>query len=494
MRTFTHGQGAQRKYVVIDLQGARMSVTHGKPEAAPTRQEKMLTSESEARKAAEMMVKELLSRGFTEQTSNGPKVRPAIGAPAPAAKSSSPPSKPVKPKPAAPDPDAINYALLEDDEEEVAPAAPLARLATMPTKPGDAEASKPKSSKKKKKKKHPTGAGDGLDKRVLYGVGVVALGFVALGGWLAWDVFLKPPTLVATWKGKRLEFETGGPMSMSGYTLILDAQNRAAMAFDDEAPEVGTYSMKDGRLTLNLKDKEGEETTLVYKASLGRGTLELFDPESDKKIVQLVRTFEEPIIGAAPKALDAPTDVAAGPGAEANAPVNPEADAALASVEFTPKDGAFRVKHPPGWEVETGSRPDNTYSWARFTQGSARIQVFADTAGSLMSGAPADGQIEEGSEFAPVHRAHELYKKTVSEEYSDFNESAPTLFKGPSTGEGRIATFTAAGGGLFGSKLQGYRVTYLTNDRRITVLCDAPGKQFAQLKPTFLAVSRSISR
>ena len=59
MRTFTLGQGAQRKYVVIDVQGTRMSVTHGKADAAPTRQDKTLAGEAEVKKAVDLMVKEL---------------------------------------------------------------------------------------------------------------------------------------------------------------------------------------------------------------------------------------------------------------------------------------------------------------------------------------------------------------------------------------------------------------------------------------------------
>ena len=81
MRTFTLGQGSQRRYVVIDVQGTRMAVTHGKPDATPTRQEKTLASEAEVRKAADIMVKELLARGFVEQTSSGPKVHPAVKTP-----------------------------------------------------------------------------------------------------------------------------------------------------------------------------------------------------------------------------------------------------------------------------------------------------------------------------------------------------------------------------------------------------------------------------
>jgi hypothetical protein len=94
-----------------------------------------------------------------------------------------------------------------------------------------------------------------------------------------------------------------------------------------------------------------------------------------------------------------------------------------------------------------------------------------------------------------VHTAHVLYKKTASEEFSgDYEESEPTLFKGSNLGEGRIAGFTASAGGLFGGKLRGIRVTLLTNDRRVTVLCSCPEKEFEKLKPTFLAVCRSVTR
>ena len=170
------------------------------------------------------------------------------------------------------------------------------------------------------------------------------------------------------------------------------------------------------------------------------------------------------------------------------------ADASLASVAFSPKDGAFKLRYPPGWESDTGSRPDNTYSWATFTKDSSKIQVYADVAGSLMSGSDSAQPHEEGDESAPVHIAHELYKKTAGEEFTDFLDSKPAVFKGSELGEGRISQFTASGGGLFGSKLRGYHVTLLSRDRRVTILAHCPEKDFPKQKATFLAVCRSFSR
>jgi hypothetical protein len=293
--------------------------------------------------------------------------------------------------------------------------------------------------------------------------------------------------LVGLWYGTRIEYEIGRPMIRTEYRLILDDQRRVSMTLQDKVTSTGTYVLQGDLLKLSLKGEEGDTDEVKYKVSLGRATLDLFDPESGKKAVQLVRFRDKPSVGGGAAPPSAPNDLAGGADDKA-------ADEKLASVTFSAKDGSFRLRYPAGWKEENGSRPDNTYSWARFTKGSAKIQVYADVAGSLMSGSGQAQNLPEGSELAPVHNAHELYQKTVSKEYSDFKESAPALFKGSQLGEGRVATFTASGGGLFGSKIQGYRVTLLSNDRRITLLCEAPVSEFESFKPTFLAVCRSVGR
>jgi hypothetical protein len=200
---------------------------------------------------------------------------------------------------------------------------------------------------------------------------------------------------------------------------------------------------------------------------------------------------EKPVVGGgadAPPA-EAPTDVALRDPDK----VDKSADERLASVQLSPNDNAFRLRHPKGWNAEHSSRPDHTYSSAILTDGSAKIEVYADVAGSLMTGSPAN-QYEEGSELAPVHRAHELYKRQAEEAFSNYKETKPTLFKGSSLGEGRLSEFTASEGLIFSSKLKGYHVTLLTNDRRITIFCHCPEGEFDKFKPTFLAVCRSLAR
>lgn len=489
MRTFTHGTGSTRRIVAIEVKATRMRMIQKNPDGTAKRSEKELQSEDEARAACERMARELISRGFTEQAPSGAKKAPSASS---ASKSDTP----------ALELGAIPADYLFEGAEEPADASPvLPRLGAQPGAGPAAEAKAPKKAggKKKKKKKKATD-GDGLDKRVIGAVVAVGLGLVAFVGYIAYDAFLKPPTIVGTWAGSMIDFEIGRPIIHTAYRLVLDEKHKAALTLQDKYTSVGTYTLKGNRLMLVLKDEESEDgeagatSEREYKVALGRATLDLFDPASGKRRVQLIRFREKPVVGGEKASAPAPpADLAAGVG-DAAGKVDAAADERLASVPFSPKDGAFSLRHPAGWKSDTGSRPDNTYSWATFTRGSAKFHVTADIAGSLMAGPNIAGDQPSGSELAPVHRAHELYKKTASEEYSDYKESEPAPFPGSQLGEGRVSAFTASAGGLFGSKLRGYRVTLLTNDRRITLLCHCPEADFEKLKPTFLAVCRSVAR
>jgi hypothetical protein len=478
MRRFSLGSAADRKIVVIELDGARMSVVQMMPDGSSKRNKKELSSEAEAQAASERMARELISRGFVEQVARGSKpTKPGV-----------PASKPAAPVPQPEEPDA-SY-LFADVEAPVATVEPvLSRLSAPPATKAAAETA-PKKKKKSGKKKKKANNGDALAKRVLAGAaafGALLIGFFA---YMIYDGFLKPPTIVGTWRGSMIEFETGHAIIHTRYDLILDEKKRAEMTLQEKYTSVGTYSLKGNRLKLSFKDDDGESTESQYKIALGRSTLDLLDPETGKLVVQLIRFREKPVVGGKPEAPPAPTELAAGDADK----IDKAADERLASVDFSSKDSAFKIRYPQGWESDTGSRPDNTYSWATVSHDSAKIRIIADIKGSLMSGSDASREHEEGSESAPVHVAHELYKKTAAEDYGDFNEGKPAVFKGSQLGEGRISVFTAAAEGLFGSKLRGYHVTLLTRDRRVTILCHCPEKEFAKLKPTFLAVCRSLSR
>lgn len=471
MRRFTQGSGADRKVVVIELDGPRMSVAQIMPDGQTKRSRRELGSEAEARAASDQMAAQIVARGFIEQVDSETKAA-RRAARIQAANAGARPSE--------------SPSWLDDVEPPAAAAPVLARMATAPA---TATAAEPKPAKKKaggKKKRKKGQDSDGLDMRVLVGIGAVAVLIVGGLGFFAYDAFLKPATIVGSWSGSMVEHEISKKLTHTRYDLVLDENLQASMTLQQKYTSTGTYSVAGDRLKLKLRDEDGEETQSEYKVVLGRVTLDLKDPHTGEMVVQLLRQREQPAIASKPApSLAAPSGLGE---------ADPAADASLASVDFAAKDSAFRLRYPKGWEHDTGSRPDNSYSWARFTKDSAKIEVYADVQGSLMSGSDVNRQPQsEGSETAPVHVAHELAKRSTAEGFSDYNEGKPAVFKGAKLGEGRIAQFTASGG-LFGSRIRGLRVTLLTNDRRVTILCQCPDKEFAGNQPTFLAVCRSLAR
>ena len=273
------------------------------PDGSSKRNQKELGSDVEAQAASEQMARELISRGFVEQVARGPK--PAR------------PSKPVEPiskhAASAPEPEEPDGDyLFADVEAPVATIEPvLSRLRAVPSTKATTEPA-PKKRKKGGKKKKKTANGDALDKRVLAGVaafGALLIGFFA---YMIYDGFLKPPTIVGTWRGSMIEFETGKPIIHTRYDLILDEQKRAEMTLQEKFTSVGTYSLKGKFLTLSLKAEEGVATETQYKIVLGRSTLDLLDPETGKLTVQLLRFREPPKVGGKPEEPPAPTDLAGG--------------------------------------------------------------------------------------------------------------------------------------------------------------------------------------
>ena len=91
MRRFSLGSATDRKIVVIEVDGTRMSVVQMMPDGSSKRNKKELSSEAEARSACDRMALELISRGFVEQGARGPKpTRPTTPRVAPAKPSAAP--------------------------------------------------------------------------------------------------------------------------------------------------------------------------------------------------------------------------------------------------------------------------------------------------------------------------------------------------------------------------------------------------------------------
>jgi hypothetical protein len=293
MRTFTLGSGADRKLVVIELKGTRMSVAHMMPDGSTKRKQMDLSSEAEARGASEQMARELIARGYREQIARGAQpAQPGAAVAKPSARTREREREHEREA-------ADSIPLFWDVDSSPAAAAPvLAGVAAAPSaepSAGSAPQKKKKTGGKKKKKKK-AADGDALDKRVLAGIAAVGAVIIGFFGFMLYDVVLKPPTIVGTWRGSMLEHEVSRYLTYTKYDLILDDQKRASLTLQEKYTSVGTYSLKGNRLSLSLKDEKGIPNELEYKISLGRATLDLLDPGSGKLQVQLIRFLEKPVV------------------------------------------------------------------------------------------------------------------------------------------------------------------------------------------------------
>lgn len=268
-RTFALGSAAERRLAVIEVDGPRVVVAQKKPDGSIKRSEKTLANEADARSECERLARELISRGYVEHTSAGPrKARPA---------------------------DALDLSdALEGHEEAAGPALPRVSAGSVAA-PVESSAKKKTGGKKKKKRKK-AADDNALDKRVIGAIVAVVAGGMAFLGYVAYDAFIKPPTIVGTWKGSMVEYEIGKPMIYSQYALLLDDKKRASMTFQEKFTSVGTYTVERDRLKLTLRDEDGDTDERQYRIGLGRSTLDLYDPRTDKHIVQLIRFREPPVI------------------------------------------------------------------------------------------------------------------------------------------------------------------------------------------------------
>lgn len=286
MRTFVHGEGADRRFVRIQIEGRRMVVTQAKADGTSKRSEKELSSEAEAESAGIKLAGELTARGYVERKAAATAKTMATKAPA-------------APRPAAKavaEPVDANYALAQALEEAPEPAAAtLPRMSFAPAATGGtakerAASARPDQKKKKKKGKKKKGdaGGEKDDKLVIAGVIAVGVALVGLVGYFVWAEFLSPFSIVGTWHGSKLTYEIGHPIIHKFYHLVLDDKHRAAMTFDEKLTFIGTYSVKGNKLKLHLGNDD-LDLDREYRFKLGRIELTLWEPNQKEPMVELIR-------------------------------------------------------------------------------------------------------------------------------------------------------------------------------------------------------------
>jgi hypothetical protein len=152
---------------------------------------------------------------------------------------------------------------------------------------------------------------------------------------------------------------------------------------------------------------------------------------------------------------------------------------------YNASDGSFRIQYPDGWEVKAGG--SRGYVWAKFTSGTAELLVDTNVAGSVIGDlskmkTPVPLVETEGPQEAPsVEKVHKMEKADFVQEMG-VEEQEPTAIA-TGFGDSRRSEFT--GSRAFGGAIHGCRVTTLSRDRRIRVVCTCSESEWQALKPAF---------
>jgi hypothetical protein len=179
---------------------------------------------------------------------------------------------------------------------------------------------------------------------------------------------------------------------------------------------------------------------------------------------------------------------------------------------YVASDRSFTCQAPQGWNT-TSVSSHAVMGGALFQRGSAKIDITTDLAGSLMGdiAVSADRQAEnmEGMlqnmpaipgmpamepsapRKPPIEKLHEAERKSMEKRYPGYQELAMQTVNAP-VGEGRFNEFTVPGSMLSPAQ-HGFRVTFLPPDRRVTILCLCPEKNWPTLKPAFEKVITSMA-
>jgi hypothetical protein len=158
---------------------------------------------------------------------------------------------------------------------------------------------------------------------------------------------------------------------------------------------------------------------------------------------------------------------------------------------FNAADGSFQIQYPAGWEVTRGG--SRGYLWVKFTSGDAEMLVDTSVAGSLMGDVSKMkiGIVHvEGPEEAPaVEKVHRMEKEGFVEDQG-VEEQEPVVMH---TGFGDSRRSEFSGTRAFGGTIRGCRVTSLSRDRRIRVVCKCSDSDWQALQPAFDKMINSLA-
>jgi len=158
---------------------------------------------------------------------------------------------------------------------------------------------------------------------------------------------------------------------------------------------------------------------------------------------------------------------------------------------YDTKDGSFRIEYPAGWEVTAGGARGSP--WVKIVSGSAELDVDADTTGSILADIAKSQvpmlEIGDHSDAPPIQKLHESDKEDFDKEWGATEQASVAV--ATQLGDSLKSEFT--GTGLLGGAFHGYRVTALSRDKRIRVVCRCSEAQWQSLQPAFDKMIASVA-
>jgi hypothetical protein len=173
--------------------------------------------------------------------------------------------------------------------------------------------------------------------------------------------------------------------------------------------------------------------------------------------------------------------------------------APTAYIHYEVGDGAFSLDQPVGWEA-SGGGSNGVESNATFKNGKAKIFADSDLGGSLNGDmlAAANAQRQGIADQLGQHivvtppsvTLHREGAAAMSELYANYHEQPMQQFTAP-LGSGWYSEFTGNAGSMTGN-VHGYRITLLSNDRRIQMVTVCRESDWATLQPAFMHEMQSL--
>lgn len=158
---------------------------------------------------------------------------------------------------------------------------------------------------------------------------------------------------------------------------------------------------------------------------------------------------------------------------------------------YNAQDGAFAIEYPANWQVTGGGT--RTYPWVKITSGSAEVDVDTDATGSILADIAKSQvpmlEIGDHSDAPPIQRLHESDKEDFDKEWGATEQAAVAVTT--KLGDSRKSEFT--GSGLLGGTFHGYRITALSRDKRIRMVCRCSESQWQLLQPAFDKMIASLA-